>query len=552
MLNSIRFKFIVIYSLLITVIIITIATTFNITSNIVINNNALESSMRESKLEARILSDKIKFHTSNLLEAATELDIFKIKERDMVDSLAVMNEKNDYLFEHVFFSNIDGVSYRASGELGDVTDRDFFHKTISGDYDFYISNPVFGRFLNKPALHISVPVKYDGELVGILTGAIPIDNLLDELSVVGISDDSYGWLIDKEGKIIAHPHFEFLEKVDLDTMPIDLYNDGGEYFNRVLDLEEGIGFYKDNDSGINYAFTFTVVEGTDNWRLGITFVEKEIFSGASHMKMIIVFISAIILIVAIIITILLTSSIVSPVRQLKEAAKNKKDFEPKLNFLQNNSEITTMIKAYNNMRRELTYHSDNLEKLVEERTSELNEAYRKLSELASKDELTGAYNRTVLYETIENRIAEVKNNQIQSFAVLFIDIDNFKYYNDTFGHDVGDKILISLSDFFKQQIGSNDIVIRYGGDEFIVIMSNLDSENIKNIVKLMRKSVTEMDNFKEEIGEWLNINSLEIPKEKSLGVSIGHSIYNSESNLSAEELVKIADEDMYRMKTEKV
>jgi diguanylate cyclase (GGDEF)-like protein/PAS domain S-box-containing protein len=98
-----------------------------------------------------------------------------------------------------------------------------------------------------------------------------------------------------------------------------------------------------------------------------------------------------------------------------------------------------------------------------------------LSEIAFKDELTGVGNRRYLEMKLRSGLIEVKEYQAR-IGVLFYDIDHFKSINDTYGHDVGDQILRMVANTLDHNVRSVDVVGRWGGDEFIVLLQNVDEE----------------------------------------------------------------------------
>ena len=103
-----------------------------------------------------------------------------------------------------------------------------------------------------------------------------------------------------------------------------------------------------------------------------------------------------------------------------------------------------------------------------------------LKEKNLTDSLTGLYNRKYLDEIVEKQLAlDVKNGSI--YAIMFLDIDYFKMVNDTYGHDVGDDILRKLAITMKKSISSNETLIRYGGEEFLILMKNATQESTKKL-----------------------------------------------------------------------
>jgi two-component system cell cycle response regulator len=87
------------------------------------------------------------------------------------------------------------------------------------------------------------------------------------------------------------------------------------------------------------------------------------------------------------------------------------------------------------------------------------------------DELTGSYNRRFLYNWIENETKRASRFGTK-FALILLDLDDFRDINNNFGHLEGDKVLVGFSAFLKQNIREVDNLVRYGGDEFIILMPN--------------------------------------------------------------------------------
>lgn len=163
--------------------------------------------------------------------------------------------------------------------------------------------------------------------------------------------------------------------------------------------------------------------------------------------------------------------------------------------------------------------------------AELEEYEQRLHHLAYHDQLTGLCNRRSLNERLAALMSEKKDLRC---ALLFIDIDNFKYVNDTLGHTFGDQLLVKASERFLQFQESNCSVFKLGGDEFIVLM-----ESFKGIEEIERLAVKILQEFKAhfEIGK----NSLFIT------VSIGISVY-PDHGASMDELLKNADIAVYKAK----
>ena len=157
----------------------------------------------------------------------------------------------------------------------------------------------------------------------------------------------------------------------------------------------------------------------------------------------------------------------------------------------------------------------------------------KIKELATHDVLTGLINRTYFEKVFSGSLEAAKMSGI-SLAVAYLDLDDFKNVNDSFGHDAGDVLLREVSDRLKAVLKGSGIVSRYGGDEFAVLFPSVDGQKT-------------LDNFACAIGEELEkhieYDGLQIP----IRASIGFSIFPQDGD-SLDELIKTADKAMYEKK----
>ncbi len=142
----------------------------------------------------------------------------------------------------------------------------------------------------------------------------------------------------------------------------------------------------------------------------------------------------------------------------------------------------------NHKSTELNELNENLERRVQKRTKELKELTRELEVLATTDSLTNIHNRYSIMNMLNIEINRAKRNN-QSLCVIMYDIDFFKNINDKFGHDMGDKILKELSVVVKNSLRFVDILGRYGGEEFLIIMPSTSFEDAKEIAQRTREEV---------------------------------------------------------------
>ena len=202
------------------------------------------------------------------------------------------------------------------------------------------------------------------------------------------------------------------------------------------------------------------------------------------------------------------------------------------------------LAVYQLLFRELGYSVNRIE--AYEKIYEMNQ---KLSLAASTDMLTGLYNRTGLYNELDALMKRVKRQKKQSaMGLMFIDLDNFKYYNDTYGHQVGDVILISMAGVFQEIIGESGIVSRYGGDEFLIILEEGRKEKMERIACGIYKKLEEEKGFDVEVSRVLGYEVQIDAAHKitcSIGIAMNSSVCEEED---IHELIKKADDILYSIK----
>lgn len=152
----------------------------------------------------------------------------------------------------------------------------------------------------------------------------------------------------------------------------------------------------------------------------------------------------------------------------------------------------------------------------------------KYKDLAVHDPLTGLYSR----EYLKSLDSEKEKKNHSKSSIVMIDINDFKKINDTYGHLMGDKVLQKVADSLTNNLREKDIVVRYGGDEFLLILSNTH------------------ENRAEEIMARIACRLLD-SKEFEFIVSISYGIAQWNESINIEEIIKFADEKMYQMKRKK-
>lgn len=156
-----------------------------------------------------------------------------------------------------------------------------------------------------------------------------------------------------------------------------------------------------------------------------------------------------------------------------------------------------------------------------------------LKNQAIRDPLTALYNRRYFEDEVNKQILEAKSKK-QPFTVLMLDADHFKKVNDTYGHKVGDKVLIELATTAEHALRDNDIVARYGGEEFVVFLPGIHAGQGRIVADRLRESIAGQVVYSDA------------KQPVHFTVSIGVSSSDVSDNVDT--LIKTADEALYRAK----
>lgn len=189
-----------------------------------------------------------------------------------------------------------------------------------------------------------------------------------------------------------------------------------------------------------------------------------------------------------------------------------------------------MSENLQNSYNRLALYNSQLEQMVQARTLELEAKNIELEKLSITDKLTQLYNRVKLEEVFTDQIQAAKRYN-SSFSILLCDVDLFKNVNDTFGHLVGDKVLVEIAAILNATLRETDIIGRWGGEEFLVICRETDKDRAMLLAERLRSAV--------------EINTFSTAHQQTL--SIGVSSFSSNDTDVA--MIKRADSALYEAKT---
>lgn len=179
--------------------------------------------------------------------------------------------------------------------------------------------------------------------------------------------------------------------------------------------------------------------------------------------------------------------------------------------------------------RELVTLNASLQQQIDDATSQLSQSNEYLKDLTVTDALTGINNRRAFEHSLNELMTRAHRYQ-QSFSMLIFDIDDFKKLNDNYGHDMGDRVLQEIVDRIMNAVRDVDILCRWGGEEFTILMPETQKKGALKMAERCRRAVA--DELFDEVG--------------ALSISLGVTSYLPEDN--ARKLFKRADDALYQAK----
>lgn len=194
---------------------------------------------------------------------------------------------------------------------------------------------------------------------------------------------------------------------------------------------------------------------------------------------------------------------------------------------------------YNRIQSEFR---EELEETVRRRTGELEEANRCLSVNAVTDSLTGLYNRGALMKRIEELDKAINRGTIerQNLSAAYLDLDNFKHYNDTHGHKLGDTILREAAALLKDCLRGDDLIFRMGGDEFLILMPETGAAEAEKAVQRLLASFASLPERVSARGQ--------VHLDTAPSISVGLASGSDGQHCRVEDLIQRADEALLNAK----
>ncbi|WP_131825513.1 sensor domain-containing diguanylate cyclase, partial [Salinivibrio kushneri] len=378
------------------------------------------------------------------------------------------------------------------------------------DIDFYEpSNKIPSSFIGIPVFDGSV--NYMGALIFQLP-IEPINKIMQVTAGMGATGETY--LVGSD--LLMRSNSRFLDhnnilKTRVDTVPS---RDG-------LQGSSGTGLFTDYRGRRVYSAYAPISFKGIKWVMIAEVDQDEVFQPVSEMSQIFLFTNLIVFVFVVFSGYLLGVSISNPIRTMTSTMLRlaKNDLSTNVYISQREDEVGQMAKA-------LVVFKNNAEKREELKSQ--------LEHLANHDNLTGMATRDFAMKKLEiiTQASKEKGNYV---AVVFVDLDNFKKVNDSFGHQTGDRLLCDIAKTLTESVRQTDVVARVGGDEFLLLLANMPDYNaIKLLVDEVMSSVKTMLSHTD--------------KSSFVSLSVGVSVFPNDDK-SINGLVAKSDKAMYRAKS---
>lgn len=485
-------------------------------------------------------------HNSQATIAATEF--LNTKEWDEEEILGYFNNliRNYSAIKSIYFGDpknrllITG-DYKQTEDF-DLRVRQWYLKAIEEE-NLVMSDVYLDIVDGKPVVAISKPVYHNNDFIGVAASDISIEQIIKIVKDTKIEDLGYSFLIDGAGNILAHPKYKY--EADAELVNINSINH--EIHNEIK--RTNTGQTKIEFDGIVGYFSYQPIDNTD-WVI-CNFMSKKEFAGNNQDLWRIFFIVlSILLAIFISFTYIQRKNFLLPVRNLDEDIRMI-DIEEDIGYrlpVDSDDPFAELRKSINlalSKSHEFFQQTELFNEEILAQNLELETSYNELAEniehrkvlesklidLSYEDRLTGLYNRRFFEEALK-RLDTPENLPL---TLIMADVNGLKLINDSFGHQVGDKLLISVAKIIKKGVRGDDIVSRISGDEFVIILPNTDDERAGKLIQRIKR-------IAQDIG-FENEKLVDI----ELSISFGSATkYNEDVDIS--EILKKAEDTMYAQK----
>lgn len=424
--------------------------------------------------------------------------------------------------------------YQAQGETDyDYTNDQWFINSIKNQTRILWTEPYFDKIVKMPMITVSSALNRGGTVFAVMTADIGLNQLSEMVKKMMPGRDSYAFVVTAAGHYMAHP----LKGVDFEKRISDEKEPGYSALYERIKLNrrtESLGAVIDGKR------RYLIISPIGN--TGMTLVgsipEEEISSAVNSL--LVIDVSVFIISVAFLFFLLrgvIRKYVIIPLDNLTLASSRftgeNKDIAVSV---EQNNESGVLASTFNGMAERISnlldiIKEDNrlLEQRVEDRTKQLNEALTELEKISVTDKLTGLFNRRRVDELFPKYIEQSRRFP-QPLSLIMIDADHFKKVNDDYGHQMGDEVLRFIGETIASVKRSIDIGVRWGGEEFMIILPSTDIHGAAVLA--------------EKISSSMRGHAFQF--DRTVTVSIGVSELREDDDINS--FIKRVDDLLYRAK----
>lgn len=396
--------------------------------------------------------------------------------RQAINSLDGRSSLNMIFDSGLFIFKKDGIltATNAKESITGVrfSEQTFFHETIKNKKPVTSEPLLLNPKVNKPVIVMTYPVfQKNGELIGVVAGAINLlnnDGFLRTRLNLRIGKSGYMYMCNSERVYIYHP--------DTDRIMAKNVKHGiDELFDKAIYEEFEGGGESENLKGVKIYSTFTHIKST-GWILASNYLLDDLYLPINDFRLYFMFFIIVILIGSGLVIYFISSKITHNLEKfsgyIRSMDVNGTTAVPY--NVKSGDEVAMLASSFNRLIDQLFYARDQLDGI------------------SRTDPLTGLYNRRHFDQKAAS-LFKLSSQQENPVTLLQIDIDKFKNVNDTFGHETGDFALKHIAKILTGAVRTYDMVVRWGGEEFLILMPFIPPDEACSIAERIRKTVEETD-----------------------------------------------------------
>jgi|GEM_PF-1329089 len=403
----------------------------------------------------------------------------------------------------------------------DLSARGYFQQVMATGTQV-VSDPYKAATGNNLVVVASPVRDQNGKIAGVLSGSINLKKERRFSTIIDSHSHNPGMviqLIDKQGKIIYHPDRDLIMK-------------NADHNLAVQALLRGESGAKDINIQNNRVFTGYSSSSKLGWGVLVEYPADKALYSAMRLRNLMIFFTVLICLLVFLVALIVSRAISKPLQMLVAGVQRVSEGDYHINLdIKSPNEIGVLADSFNSMVERIKVMTED----ILNKQEDLEKANIELQVMAITDGLTKLYNHRYFQDCLEKAVT-LAQQENKSVTLMILDIDHFKYYNDLFGHQAGDKLLEELAQLLIRELGPNDMVARYGGEEFTVILYDSGSENGVNVAEKVRAAV-----------EAFPFPGRDQQPDGKITVSIGVASY-PENARAKEELIRLADEALYKAK----